>query len=102
MLYREDRHPYAAKIKKRLSANKQAADLYHKGRCKELPRQYWQRAIHLLEVMEAVESFEELKRKGFPPNIRFYKSTYMAIMDFKSCFANSYDKLSKFGRVSLP
>jgi hypothetical protein len=52
--------------------NKLASDLYHKGSCKGLPRQYWQRAIHLLEVMEAVESFEELKRQGFPPSVRLH------------------------------
>ena len=52
--------------------NKLASDLYHKGSSNGLPRQYWQRAIQLLEVMEAVESFEELKRKGFPPSIRLH------------------------------
>jgi plasmid maintenance system killer protein len=52
--------------------NKIASDLYHKGNCKSLPRQSWQRAIHLLEVMEAVESFEELKSRGFPPSVRLH------------------------------
>ena len=47
-----------------------AADLFHKGSCKGLPRQFWKRAIHLLEVMEAVESLEDLKSKGFPPSVR--------------------------------
>lgn len=50
--------------------NKIASDLYHIGSCKGLPRQYWQRAIHLLEVLDAVENFEELKRKCFPPSVR--------------------------------
>jgi len=36
------------------------------------PRQYWKRAIHLLEVMDAVESFDELKTKGFPPSVRLH------------------------------
>ncbi len=45
--------------------NKIASDLYHHGSCKVLPRQHWQRAIHLLEVMDAVEDFEEQKRRGF-------------------------------------
>jgi len=53
-------------------ANKIAADLYHKGTCRGLPRQYWKRAIHLLEVMDAVESFVELKTKGFPPSVRLH------------------------------
>ncbi len=52
--------------------NKIASDLYHKGGCRGLPRQQWQRAIYLLEVMDAVESFEELKGKGFPPSIRLH------------------------------
>ena len=52
--------------------NKTAADLYHKGHCKGLPRIYWKRAIHILEVMEAVDSLEELKTKAFPPHIRLH------------------------------
>ncbi|MBK7962155.1 MAG: type II toxin-antitoxin system RelE/ParE family toxin [Bdellovibrionales bacterium] len=52
--------------------NKTASDLYHNGSFKGLPRQYWQRAIHLLEGMEAVENFEELKEKGFPPSVRLH------------------------------
>ena len=52
--------------------NKIASDLYHSGSCRGLPRQFWQRAIHLLEVMEAVENFEDLKVRGFPPSIRLH------------------------------
>lgn len=52
--------------------NKLAYDLFHKGSCKGLPRQFWRRAIHLLDVMEAVESFEDLKIKGFPPSVRLH------------------------------
>lgn len=52
--------------------NKAAFDLFHKGNCKLLPRQYWRRAIHLLEVMDAVESLEDLKNRGFPPSIRLH------------------------------
>lgn len=55
--------------------NKMASDLFHKGTCKGLPRQYWKRAIHLLDVMEAVESLEELKSKGFPPSVRLHLLT---------------------------
>jgi hypothetical protein len=43
--------------------NKTASDLYHKGSCKGLPRQYWQRAIHLLEIMEAVDKAQDAGRK---------------------------------------
>ena len=52
--------------------NKLASDIYHLGSNKTLPRQYWLRATHLLEVMEAVENFEELQSKGFPPSIRLH------------------------------
>ena len=52
--------------------NKTASDLYHRGSCKGLPRQFWQRAIYLLDVMEAVESLEALKNKGFPPSVRLH------------------------------
>lgn len=52
--------------------NKMASDLFHKGKCKGLPRQFWRRAIHLLEVMEAVENLEDLKSKGFPPSVRLH------------------------------
>ncbi len=33
------------------------------------------RAIHLLEVMDTVESFESLKRKGFRPSVRRHSLT---------------------------
>ncbi|MFZ4403274.1 MAG: type II toxin-antitoxin system RelE/ParE family toxin [Pseudobdellovibrionaceae bacterium] len=52
--------------------NKIAFELFHKGSCKGLPRQYWRRAIYLLDVMEAVESLEDLKSQGFPPSIRLH------------------------------
>lgn len=53
--------------------NKAAADLFHSGRSKSLPQKFWQRAIFLLDVMEAVETLDELKSKGFPPSIRLHK-----------------------------
>ena len=55
--------------------NKTAYDLYHKGSSKALPRQYWKRAIHLLDVMDAVESLEDLRQRGFPPSVRLHKLT---------------------------
>lgn len=53
--------------------NKAASDLYHTGSCKALPRNYWKRVIDLLDVMDAVESFEELTEKGFPPRLRLHR-----------------------------
>lgn len=55
--------------------NKTASELYHKGSCKGIPRQHWQRAIHLLDVIDAVDSFDELKVKGFPPSVRLHPLT---------------------------
>ena len=53
--------------------NKAASDLYHKGECRLLPRQYWRRAADLLDVMEAIESLKDLESKSFPPSIRLHK-----------------------------
>lgn len=52
--------------------NKTANDLFHKGSSRTIPRQHWQRAVDLLDIMEAVESLEELKSKGFPPSVRLH------------------------------
>jgi plasmid maintenance system killer protein len=52
--------------------NKTASELFHKGQSKELPRIYWQRAVDLLDVMEACESLEDLRHNGFPPSIRLH------------------------------
>ncbi len=49
--------------------NKLAHDLFHKG----LPRLFWQRAIHLFDVMEAVDELEDLKTGGFPPSVRLHQ-----------------------------
>lgn len=54
-------------------ANRVAADLFHKGQSKSLPQKHWQRAIDLLDIMEAVDSLDDLKLKGFPPSIRLHK-----------------------------
>lgn len=53
--------------------NKVAADLFHKGQSKSLPQKHWQRAIDLLDIMEAVDSLDNLNSKGFPPSLRMHK-----------------------------
>lgn len=53
--------------------NKLAADLFHKGRSKSVPQVHWQRAIDLLDIMEAVDSLDDLKAKGFPPSLRLHR-----------------------------
>ena len=52
--------------------NKVASDLYHRGKSKNLPRHLWKRAVHLLDVMESVDSFRDLKEQGFPPSVRLH------------------------------
>ena len=52
--------------------NKIASDIFHKGSSKTLPRPYWRRAVHLLEVMDVVDSLDELKKQGFPPSVRLH------------------------------
>lgn len=52
--------------------NKIASDLFHKGQSRSLPRDLWQRAIDLLDVIEAVDNLEDLKKKSFPPSIRLH------------------------------
>lgn len=53
--------------------NKIAFDLFHIGKTKKLPVELWQRAIFLLDIMDAVTSFDELQKKGFSPSIRLHK-----------------------------
>jgi plasmid maintenance system killer protein len=57
----------------RYFGNKAASDLYHNGSCKGLPRAFWRRGIHLLEVMDAVDNLDDLVVKGFPPSIRLHQ-----------------------------
>lgn len=52
--------------------NKTAADIFHKGQAKKLPRIHWQRAIDLLDIMEAIDSLSELSHRGFPPSLRLH------------------------------
>lgn len=53
--------------------NKAAFDLFHYGKSKQLPNEYQKRAIFLLDILDAVESLEDLKSKGFPPSLRLHK-----------------------------
>lgn len=53
--------------------NKIAFDLFHFGRTKKLPTEYWLRGTYLLDIMDAVESLDELEQKGFPPSLRLHK-----------------------------
>ncbi len=52
--------------------NRVAFDIFHDGESKKIPREFWRRAVHLLDVMDAVDVLDELKTKGFPPSIRLH------------------------------
>ncbi len=53
--------------------NKVAFDLFHIGNCKKLPKDLWQRAIYLLDIMDAVDDIAQLQLRGFPPSFRLHK-----------------------------
>lgn len=53
--------------------NKVASDIYHNGRSSKLPRELWERAYLLLDIMDNVDSIEDLKRRGQPPSLRPHK-----------------------------
>ena len=53
--------------------NKIAFDLFHYGHTNKIPSEYCKRAIHLLDIMDAISSLDELKIKGFPPSLRLHR-----------------------------
>jgi toxin HigB-1 len=70
--------------------NKVAFDLFHYGKTKKLPFEHWQRAMFLLDIMDAVTSLTEMQSKGFPPSLRLHKLKG----ERKSEFAIDIHKLS--------
>ncbi len=52
--------------------NIEAKKVFEDGKVKKLPAHLLKRAIHLLDIMENVESLQDLKIKSFPPNIRLH------------------------------
>lgn len=55
--------------------NAEAKSVFERGSRKKLPAKYLQRAIDLLDVMDSVESLDDLKVKGHPPSLRLHKLT---------------------------
>lgn len=70
--------------------NRISFDLFHLGKTKKLPVEFWQRAIYLLDIMDAVTSLDELQRTGFPPSLRLHKLKG----DRKNEFAIDINKLN--------
>jgi proteic killer suppression protein len=52
-----------------------AKDLWSSKKSKNLPKEHWQRARMLLEIMNASSKLENLKLFGSPPDIRLHKLT---------------------------
>ena len=52
--------------------NAEAQRIFEDGKVKKLPKPLLKRAIQLLDIMENVDSLNDLKTKGFPPEIRLH------------------------------
>ena len=50
--------------------NAEAQRVFENGKAKKLPTKLLKRAILLLDIMDNVESLNDLKSKTFPPDIR--------------------------------
>ena len=46
---------------------------FEEGKHSKLPQHLWKRALILLDIMHAVDSLDDLKVKGFPPDLRLHK-----------------------------
>jgi plasmid maintenance system killer protein len=52
--------------------NTEAQKIFEDGKAKKLPKQLLKRAIQLLDIMDNIESLNDLKTKAFPPDIRLH------------------------------
>ena len=69
--------------------NAEAKRIFEDGERKKLPKELLKRAILLLDIMDNVESLEDLKIKGFPPHLRLHKLKG----DFQGRFAIDINKV---------
>ena len=53
--------------------NAEAQRVFEDGKSKKLPAALLKRAIQLLDIMDNIESLNDLKIKSFPPDIRLHK-----------------------------
>tara|TARA_B100001971_G_scaffold111365_1_gene102388 strand:- start:12801 stop:13211 length:411 start_codon:yes stop_codon:yes gene_type:complete len=53
--------------------NAEAKRIFEDGERKKLPKDLLKRAILILDIMNNVESLEDLKIKGFPSDLRLHK-----------------------------
>ena len=52
--------------------NAEAQKIFEDGKAKKLPTKLLKRAIFLLDIMDNVDSINDLKIKTFPPDIRLH------------------------------
>ncbi len=52
--------------------NTEAQKIFKDGKTKKLPKEFLKRAIHLLDIMDNIESLNDLKTKSFSPDIRLH------------------------------
>ncbi|MBT4792211.1 MAG: type II toxin-antitoxin system RelE/ParE family toxin [Halobacteriovoraceae bacterium] len=52
--------------------NAEAQRIFEDGKTKKLPKELLKRALQLLDIMENIESLNDLKIKAFPPDIRLH------------------------------
>ncbi len=52
--------------------NSEAQRVFEDGKAKKLPAKLLKRAIQLLDIMDNVESLNDLKSDGFPPDLRLH------------------------------
>jgi len=52
--------------------NSEAQRVFEDGKAKKLPSRLLRRAIQLMDIMDNVESLEDIKLKAFPPDIRLH------------------------------
>ena len=52
--------------------NSEARKIFEDGKSKKLPSHLLRRTIMLLDIMDNIESLEELRNKSFPPDVRLH------------------------------
>lgn len=53
--------------------NAEAQRVFEQGKSKRLPKTLLKRALVLLDIMDNVESLNDLRSKAFPPDVRLHK-----------------------------
>ena len=88
--------------------NSEAKNIFEDGKPKKLPTGLLRRSLHLLDIMDNIESLKELKVKSFPPSIRLHalkgemKGRYAIDIDKIEGWRITFEyKKNKFQRVMV-